>query len=137
MIKAIVYCSKYGTTKKYAKSLASILKIPTFSYEEALTNVLADSEIIYFTNVKYGKVEKIDEICQKYQVKYLFVVHMLKLEQSFNFPVYELDGYLDFSKLNLFDKLICRMVAKDVTNKELNYNCFESFLTEYYKKKED
>lgn len=136
MIKAIVYCSKYGISKKYAKSLASILKIPTFSLEEAYTNILDNTEIIYFTNVKYGQVQKLKETSNKYQIKYLFVVHILEFKQTFAMPVYTLPGYLDSTKLNLFDKLVCRMVANEIVNEEPNYNCFESFLSEYYKKED-
>ena len=56
MIKAIIYTSNAGHTKRYAEMSAEKLGIPAYSLKEAKKQVRKKSDVIYMTWIKKGKL---------------------------------------------------------------------------------
>lgn len=68
-MKAIVYTSNTGSTKKYAKMLSQKLEIPSYSMDEAKKNVNSRAEIIYLGWIMAGKIKGYAQASRKYKIQ--------------------------------------------------------------------
>ena len=140
-VKAIIYQSKQGTSKAYAKLFASIVKIPTFSFEEAKHNVLEKSEVIYFSYLEKGKIKDYHKIKAVYDMKAIAIAHVLETttekvikQNDVNTRLFLLPGSFDIQKLKGIDKLISKIVMKDYLkiDHEITEKDLEALLHAYY-----
>lgn len=125
MIKAIIYQSKTGHTKEYAKSLSKELKLPCYSTKEAKQNVKKQEEIIYLswiratTLVGYKKINKKYKICGIGAVgaypKSDEYTKQLKEYNHITQELFYLRGGINYEKLNKFYQKILKLVGKAIT----------------------
>lgn len=78
MIKAIVYTSNSGSTKKYAIMLGEELGLPVYSYKEAKMIFTKEDEIIYMGWVAWGRVVKYFRAVDLFDVKAVCAVGIHK-----------------------------------------------------------
>ena len=140
-VKAIIYQSKQGTSKAYAKLFASIVKVPTFSLEEAKFNVLENSEVIYFSYIDKGKIKDYHKIKDLYDIKAAAIAHILPTtkeevikQNDLHARLFLLEGSFDIHKLKGLDKLLAKFVMKDVSKieHEISKKDLEELLDFYY-----
>lgn len=75
-MKAIVYTSNTGSTKKYAEMLGRELHIPIYTLKEASRYVNPHDDIIYMGWILGGMIHKFRKATQKYEVKVVCAVGM-------------------------------------------------------------
>ena len=76
MIKAIVYTSNTGFTKKYAEMLGIETGIPVYPLEEAKGNVKKQDEIIYMGWIMAGGIKNYEKARKSYNIKAVCCVGM-------------------------------------------------------------
>ena len=125
MIKAIIYQSKTGHTKEYAKALSKELKIPCYSIKEAKEKIKKQEEIIYLSWVRATTLVGYKKINKKYQIACLGAVgaypknnEYLKQLKDYNHisqKLFYLRGGIDYQKLNKFYQKLLKLVGKAIT----------------------
>lgn len=75
MIKGIIYTSRTGNTKEYAKMLSSELNIPCYDLKEK-NNLTKSDEILYMGWAFASQIKGLKKACEKYTVKYACGVGM-------------------------------------------------------------
>lgn len=68
-MKAIVYTSQTGFTRKYAELLAEKVQLPALSYQEAQKELSRDSEIFYMGWLSAGSVKGLDRAMDRYTIR--------------------------------------------------------------------
>ena len=76
MIKAIVYTSNSGFTKKYAEILGKSINIPVYEFKEAKKNLNKNDEIIYMGWIMAGTIKNYKKAKSRYNVKAVCPVGM-------------------------------------------------------------
>jgi len=76
MIEAIIYESNAGHTKKYAEILEEKTGIKAYTIKEAAKNVSKKSDVIFMSWVKNGKIQKLNNVRGKYNLKGICAVGM-------------------------------------------------------------
>lgn len=76
MIKAIIYTSNTGFTKKYADILSKEIAIPAFDLKEVGSNINKKEEIIYMGWLMAGSIKNYKKALKKYNVKATCAVGM-------------------------------------------------------------
>ena len=126
MIKAIVYESKTGHTLKYAEMLSKKLNIPFYWVNDSLEKLKNNEKIIFLSWICAGKIKGKDKVDNKYDIicygavgaypysdKYL---KELKIANNIDKPLFYLRGGIDYSKLNIFKKILVKLVGKTMKN---------------------
>lgn len=75
-MKAIVYVSNTGATKKYAELLGNEIKIPVFSLKDSKKKIKKESEIIYLGWIRAGKIMGYQKARKIYKIKALVGIGM-------------------------------------------------------------
>ena len=130
MVKAIVYNSKTGFTKDYAKIISDETKIPCYTIEESKTELSKGDEIFYMGWIMAGSVKGFAEVSKLFTIKGVCGVGMMANEAqragiqkkcglSEDIPVFQIQGGFDMSKLSGIDKFLMKIV-KNVNMKKLN-----------------
>ena len=122
-VKAIVYTSNTGSTKRYADMLSEKLKLPAFSMEEARKTVKTGEEIIYLGWIMAGKIKGYPEASCKYKVRAVCGVGMgqtgtqlseirakNRIPQSI--PLFTLQGTFDIKKLHGIYRLMMDIMVR-------------------------
>ena len=129
MSRVIIYKSKTGHTKKYAKMLSEELNITCYSYKDAKVN--DNDEVIFLSYIYASKIMGLSKILKKYNVKVIIAVgalayskdylNTLKDANNIKLPFFYLRGGIDYNKLNLFFKKFLPIIGKDIAkdDKEL------------------
>ena len=129
MSRVIIYKSKTGHTKRYAKILSEELDIPCYSYKEA--KVRDNDEVIFLSYIYASKIIGLSKALNKYNVKAIIAVgalahskdylNTLKDANNIKLPFFYLRGGIDYSKLNFFFRKFLPVIGKDIAkdDKEL------------------
>lgn len=122
MIKAIVYHSNTGHTKKYAEFLSKELNIPTYPLKEI--DLKKDEEIIYLSWICAGRITKLNKAKKKCKIRLIGMVgaypktdQYVKKLQTANrlaIPSFYLQGGIDYDELKGIKKLIVKLVGKTI-----------------------
>ncbi len=67
-MKAIVYTTRGGSTKRYAEMLGNKFGVPVFSLKEALKTFEKNSEIVYLGWVLAGNVKGLAKASEKFKI---------------------------------------------------------------------
>lgn len=126
MVKAIVYESKAGHTLKYAEMLSKKLNIPFYWVNDSLEKLNSNEKIIFLSWICAGKIKEKDKIDNKYDIVCYGAVGAypysdeylkeLKIANNIDKPLFYLRGGIDYSKLNIFQKILVKLVGKTMKN---------------------
>jgi len=134
-MKAIVYTSNTGFTKKYAEILSKETGIPAFDIKDVRQKIAKIDEIIYMGWLKAGTVVGFEKAQKEYTVKAVCAVGMAPPDDKSvtaitnhhnikNAEVFYLQGGFDMNKLHGFDKFLMKMmlimVRASISKKEDN-----------------
>jgi hypothetical protein len=122
-MKAIVYTTNAGHTRKYAKMLEKTTDIPAFSYQEALEKVPASSEILYMGWVMAGKIKGFSKARTRYRVKAVCAVGMgatddgqapdlIKRNHTDSMEFFYLQGGYDITLLRGLNRFMMKTMSK-------------------------
>lgn len=122
-MKAIVYTSNTGTTKRYAELLSQETKLPAYSLSEAKQAVPAGTEIFYLGWLMAGSVKGYAEAAKRYRVCAVCGVGMgrtgtqtadvrKKTAVPAGIPVFTLQGGFDIKKLHGIYRLMMLVMEK-------------------------
>ena len=75
-MRAIVYTSRTGFTKRYAELLSEATGVPAWSAKEAAKQVPAHSEIFYMGCLEAGTVKGLDALIERYVIRGVAIVGM-------------------------------------------------------------
>ncbi|MFA6866634.1 MAG: flavodoxin domain-containing protein [Clostridia bacterium] len=126
MIKAIVYNSNTGFTKKYADMLSEKLGIPCYEGEKAHYVLVATDEIIFMSWISANRLKGYTHIRRSYKIKAICAVGLgeesemtrnkiienNKIKESI--PFFYLRGGMDKTKLTGFNKFAINIIEKIV-----------------------
>lgn len=125
MIKAIIYQSKTGHTKEYAKNLSKELNIPCYSVSDAKEKINKKEEVIYLSWIRATTLVGYKKINKKYQIICLGAVgaypkskKYIKQLKEYNHITQELfyfRGGINYEKLNKFYQKLLKLVGKAIT----------------------
>ncbi|MDD4699998.1 MAG: flavodoxin domain-containing protein [Oscillospiraceae bacterium] len=122
-MKAIVYTSNTGYTKKYAEILSAKIGIPAYDSKVANQSIAKNDEVIYMGWLKASTVVGFEKAQKEYTVKAVCAVGMGnpndKSESTItdrhhikDVKVFYLQGGFDISKLHGFDKFLMKIFPK-------------------------
>ena len=154
---AVIYKSKYGASRTYAKWISDKLHADLFEADNISIQTLNNYEVIIFTgslyaskltiyaNIKkfYKKLSKNKKIyCvivgisnPKYKELYEDAINKnFKSKEKENITFYFLRGAIDFSKLKLHHALMMLMFRKILASKNIQTEDDKAFLENYGKK---
>ena len=127
MIKAIIYTSNAGHTKRYAEMSAEKLGIPAYSLKEAKKQVRKKSDVIYMTWIKKGKLVDLNKARSKYNLKAICGVGMsgpgkgttaaLQAKNKINAlkeKVFYMQGGFDMTKLTGANQIMMNLLKKSL-----------------------
>lgn len=124
MIKAIIYKSNTGFSKKYAELLSKEIKLPLYSLEEK--NVLCkDDEIIFIGSIFAKNINGYKVANKQYNIKYIIAVGMSLPSDELIEEIKEinrikinsfiyLQGGLDKTKLKGIKKIMINMISSSL-----------------------
>ena len=143
----IIFGSKYGTTKSYAQELSKRIGVNSISYRE-IKSLTSYDTVIYLGGVYVGQILGLSKTLKKYPLNFnqsLIIVavslsdskdatsferisnslsKLLPLELFEKCKIFNLQGGLDYQKLNFLYKFMMRAVyksaKKDTTKNESN-----------------
>jgi hypothetical protein len=133
MIKAIVYTSNAGHTKRYAEILSNKLSLPMYNFEEA-NKILKDEEIIYMGWLLAGGIKDFEKVRKIYNIKAVCAVGMgspegnqskdiIKRHHINNEKYFYLQGGFDMKRLHGLYKFMMKFVSnimmKEIEKKEV------------------
>ncbi len=124
-MKAIVYESNTGYTRKYAELLANKADLPVYARKEAGEHLKQGDEIIYMSWMCAGNVIGCKKALKQYSVKAVCGVGMAKaslkvvqdITEKYHFSdikLFYLQGGFDMNKLHGFYKLMMKTMSKTV-----------------------
>jgi hypothetical protein len=124
-MKAIVFESKTGFTKKYAQILSKKMNVPCYSQEEAKSKLSQGDEIIFLGWIFASMVKGYKSAAKRYKIKAVGAVGMGdssqeiidKLIQSNNLgdtKLFYLQGGFNIEKLKGMNKLLMKMMTSSV-----------------------
>lgn len=133
---AVIYKTKYGSTKKYAEWIAQNLSCDIFDAREVKVNDLLKYDVIIFGGGLYASgiigIQTITKNYSKLKDKEIIIftcgitnpedkeqfelvlIRNLTEEMRKNCQIYHFRGAIDYQKLKLFHKAIIAMLAKMV-----------------------
>ena len=126
MSRVIIYKSKTGHTKRYAKMLSEELNIPCYSYKDAKVSI--NDEVIFLSYIYASKIMGLSKILKKYNVKVVIAVGALAYSKDYlntlrnanniSLPFFYLRGGIDYSKLNFFFRKFLPIIGKDIAKED-------------------
>ena len=130
MIKAIIYKSKTGHTKKYAEMLGEKLNIPFYEIKEAEKKLNKNDEIIYLGWICATRIVGLNKILKKYKVNCCGAVgaypktdenvQNIKNANNIKIPLFYMQGGIDYTKLNKIYKKLLQAIGKTIQNSSDN-----------------
>ncbi len=125
-IKAIIYKSKAGHTKRYAELLAEELKLPYYSFDEIPLDINKQTPVIALTYVMANSLSKYKKMIKKYNIQLVIAVgsspaneetkNSIIINNKINsIPLFYVKGGIDQTKLKGFERFIIKMIAKNIT----------------------
>lgn len=124
MIKAIVYNSNTGFTKKYAEMLSEKIGIPCYEAEKAHYVLVSGDEIIYMAWCYANSLKGLKKFSHLYKVKAVCAVGLAEMQQGTEqiksiagklkgeIPVFYLRGGIDIDKLKGMNKFFINQVSR-------------------------
>lgn len=130
-MKAIVYTTNTGSTKKYAEMMSNTLSLPLYNAESAKRELPKNSEVIYLGWIMAGKVKGYKSVIKKFNVICVCAVGMGKTgtqikeirEKNYisgNIPLFTLRGNFDVNKLRGVYKSMMNIMLKTAGKALLN-----------------
>lgn len=127
-MKAIIYKSNSGFTKKYAEILSEKSGIPAYDINEGMKIVSAGSEIIYMGWLMAGKISGYKKAKAKFNVKCVCAVGMAAFTEKYQQETKEwnavkdseffyLQGGFDINKLHGMHKFMMKTMIKSMKPK--------------------
>lgn len=126
MIKAIVYKSNSGHTKKYAQMLSAKLEIPCYTLGEANRKLKKDDGIIYLGWLFAGRIKGLKKATKRYKINCCGAVgaypnsddytKKLRKANKIASPFFYMQGGIDYKKLNFVYKKILTMVGERIAS---------------------
>ena len=123
-MKAIIYESNSGFTKRYAETLAEKTGLPAYSFSEAKKKVEKGADVVFMGWVFANKITGFDKAKKQWNVCALAAVGMNPLSDKNTeivkdankpqCPMFYLPGGLDNSKLKGMYKMMLSMVRKSL-----------------------
>ena len=130
MIKAIIYKSKTGHTKKYAEMLGEKLNMPFYEIKEAEKKLNKNDEIIYLGWICATRIVGLNKILKKYKVNCCGAVgaypktdenvQNIKNANNIKIPLFYMQGGIDYTKLNKIYKKLLQTIGKTIQNSSDN-----------------
>ena len=130
MLKAIIYKSKTGHTKKYAEMLGKKLNIPFYEIKETEKKLNRNDEIIYLGWVCATRIVGLNKVLKKYKVKCCEAVgaypktdenvQNIKNANNIKIPLFYMQGGIDYTKLNKIYKKLLQTIGKTIQNSSDN-----------------
>ena len=130
MIKAIIYKSKTGHTKKYAEMLGEKLNMPFYEIKEAEKKLNKNYEIIYLGWICATRIVGLNKILKKYKVNCCGAVgaypktdenvQNIKNANNMKIPLFYMQGGIDYTKLNKIYKKLLQTIGKTIQNSSDN-----------------
>ena len=130
MIKAIIYKSKTGHTKKYAEMLGKKLNMPFYEIKEAEKKLNKNDEIIYLGWICATRIVGLNKILKKYKVNCCGAVgaypktdenvQNIKNANNMKIPLFYMQGGIDYTKLNKIYKKLLQTIGKTIQNSSDN-----------------
>ena len=130
MLKAIIYKSKTGHTKKYAEMLGKKLNIPFYEIKETEKKLNRNDEIIYLGWVCATRIVGLNKVLKKYKVKCCGAVgaypktdenvQNIKNANNIKIPLFYMQGGIDYTKLNKIYKKLLQTIGKTIQNSSDN-----------------
>lgn len=122
-MKAIVYTSNTGHTKKYAEILSTKTGIPVYDIKAVGQKLSENDEIIYMGWVKASTLVGFDKAKKHYNIKAVCAVGLGYPDEKIvatianrhhieNAKVFYLQGGFDINKLHGFNKILMKMMSK-------------------------
>ena len=128
MIKAIIYESKTNHTLRYAKMLSDKLKIPYYTSAEAANHLTKEDKAIFLGRICAGKIQGKSKLQDNFNIviygavgAYPFssdYLNELKKSNQIDKPLFYLRGGINYSKLNIFKKIIVKLAGKAMKQKD-------------------
>ncbi len=123
-MKAIIYESNTGNTRKYAEILGAKLEIPVYSFKEAKKKVPRNEEAVFLGWIFANKIQGLGKAKKLWKLKCAFGVGMnaksekysqiLKEANPVGSPLFYLRGGLDLSKLKWLQKKLLETIRADM-----------------------
>ena len=130
MLKAIIYKSKTGHTKKYAEMLGEKLNMPFYEIKEAEKKLNKNDEIIYLGWICATRIVGLNKILKKYKVNCCGAVgaypktdenvQNIKNANNMKIPLFYMQGGIDYTKLNKIYKKLLQTIGKTIQNSSDN-----------------
>lgn len=129
MIKAIVYTSNAGHTKRYAQMLGEITGINVYSLYEAERVIEDEAEVIYMGWLSAMRIKGYKEAKRRFNVRGICAVGMCETGSIITdvrrangikdgTPLFTLQGGIDISKLRGINRAVISVTAKGLREKK-------------------
>lgn len=148
-MKAIVYESKAGHTKKYAEILGKKISLPVYSLKESLTSLSSGDEIIFMGWLMAGNVNGYDKASKQFKICALCPVGMAgkdssdkttkDISEKYNYDcdkIFYLEGGFDINKLSGIYKFMMKAMIK-MLEKKSDKTAEEAEMTDKMKNNQD
>ena len=123
-MKAVIYESNTGSTRRYAEMLAQKLDIPAYSLKEAGKAVPRGEEVLFLGWVFANKIQGLPKALKKWNVLCAGAVGMspdcgkyreiLRESNKTDIPLFYLRGALDLSKLRWLQRKLLQTIRTDL-----------------------
>ena len=123
-MKAVIYESNAGSSRRYAEMLASKLGVPAYPFKEALKAVAKDEEAIFIGWIFANKVQGLKKAQKRWNLVCIGAVGMnppgeiydkiLHENNPTDIPLFYLRGALDYSKLKWLQKKLLQTICTDL-----------------------
>lgn len=128
-MKAIVYTTGTGSTKRYAEFLSLETGLPVYSLKEAKKNLLLNTEIIYLGWIMAGSVKGYATAAKRFKICAVCAVGMgktgtqtdnvrAKASVPMEVPLFTLQGNFNIEKLHGVYRLMMKIMVKALENKK-------------------
>lgn len=126
-MKAIVYTTKTGNTKRYAQMISEGTGLPIYSFKDSKKNVPVGADIVYLGWINAGKIQGYRKASKRYKIRAACGVGMSKTGTmtenvrkrtriAESVPLFTLQGNFNIDKLHGFYRLIMALMAKAIKN---------------------
>ena len=116
-MKAIVYNSNTGFTKCYAEMLSQATGLKAYALKDAYRALPKDTHIIYLSWIMGNTLPQIGKVSSTFYLGAIGAVGLNPSELPNAFPMFLLPGGLKLEKLNLFHRVMLKMVEKQTARK--------------------
>lgn len=128
-MKAIVYTTGTGSTKRYAELLSLETGLPVYSLKEAKKNLSLNTEIIYLGWIMAGSVKGYATAAKRFKICAVCAVGMgktgtqtddvqAKTSVPMEVPLFTLQGNFNIEKLHGVYRLMMKIMVKALENKK-------------------